>query len=79
MKRKIWEILNAINPKIEEDMEEDLLKAGLIDSFQIVNIVAELENEFEIEFDPELIISDNFNTIDSITKVIEKIINEEAG
>ena len=78
MQRKIWEILNEINPKIEENVEEDLLEAGLIDSFQIVNIVTELENEFEIEIDPELIIPDNFNTIESITKLIEKIINGEA-
>lgn len=72
MQRKIWEILNAINPKIEENAEMDLLESGLIDSFVIVNIVMELENEFEIEIDPELITPDNFRTINSIVKLIEK-------
>lgn len=72
MQRKIWEILNAINPKIEENAEMDLLESGLIDSFVIVNIVMELENEFEIEIDPELITPDNFRTINSIIKLIEE-------
>ena len=78
MQRKIWEILHGINPKIEENAEEDLLEAGFIDSFQIVNIVMELESEFEIELDPELITPDNFRTISSITTLIENLINGEA-
>ena len=48
----------------------ELLNGGYIDSFAIVNIVAALEEEFEIELEAEDIIPENFNTISAIANVV---------
>lgn len=72
MRERVIKVLTLINPKIADCLEVDLLEAGLIDSFEMVNLVMELENEFEIEIDPEDIIPDNFKTIETIVKLLEK-------
>ncbi len=73
IREKVLEILCEANPKISDHVEADLLKEGYIDSFEIVNIVMALEDTFEIEIDPELIVPENFQTLSCITQLIEQI------
>lgn len=75
MKEKVLETLCKVNPKIGSNVEANLLEAGLIDSFEIVNIVMELETELDIEIDPELIIPDNFQTVNAITNLVEGLVH----
>ena len=71
-REKVIDLLNQINPQITTDTEVNLLEAGYIDSFEVVNIVMEIEDAFGIEIDPEDIIPDNFQTISSIVSLVEK-------
>lgn len=74
MKEKIIEILCEVNNRIGQNLEADLLASGLLDSYEIVNLVVELEDAFDIEIDPELVIPENFQTVDSIVKLMEGIV-----
>lgn len=73
MREKILDILTGINPEIEDIINEDLLESGLFDSFEIINIVMALEDCFHIEIDPELIVPENFRSVDSILTLIKSI------
>ncbi|MCH5270296.1 MAG: acyl carrier protein [Lachnospiraceae bacterium] len=73
MKEKVLEILCQVNPKVADNVDADLLETGIIDSFEIVNIVMELEEAFNIEIDPELITSINFQTVNAIVDMIESL------
>lgn len=73
MREQVLDILTKINPKIKNSIHGNLLESGLIDSFEIINIVMALEDCFHIEIDPGLIVSDNFQTVDSIISLIERI------
>ncbi len=77
MKEKVLEILCKVNPKIKNNAEADLLETGLIDSFEIVNVVMELEGALNIEIDPELIVPDNFQTVNAIVLLVEKLISQD--
>ncbi len=77
MKEKVMEALCKINPKVIEHMEEDLIETGFIDSFEIVNLVVELEEMFGIDIDPEEIIPDNFQTVNAIINLMEKLLRKE--
>lgn len=70
MEEKIWYLLREINEEIPNDVTAELLNGGYIDSFAIVNIVAVLEEEFEIELEAEDIIPENFNTISDIANAV---------
>ena len=73
MKEKVISVLNSVNPKIGDDYERDLLESGCIDSYEIVNIVMALEDNLDIEIDPEMIIADNFRSIKAICELLEKL------
>lgn len=70
MEEKIWYLLREINEEIPNDVTAELLNGGYIDSFAIVNIVAVLEEEFEIELEAEDTIPENFNTISDIANAV---------
>ena len=44
------------------------------DSIQFMSFVVKLEEEFEIEFPNELLIFDNFKTLDSIENMIQQLV-----
>lgn len=72
MKEKILQILKEVNPAIEDGI--NLISEGLVNSFEVVNIVMELEEAFEIEIDAEEVIAENFETIDAIVALVEKTV-----
>lgn len=49
-------------------------KEGLIDSFEIMNIIMQLEKEFDMEIDPELILPENFCSLEAIEALIGRLI-----
>lgn len=74
MKEKVAKIIEEINGITIDDYDKDLLATGIIDSFDIVNLVVELEDAFDIEIDVELVIPENFKSVSVIAEMIEKII-----
>lgn len=73
MKEKVLKILQDVNESIVDGA--NLIDEGIVDSFEVVNIVAELEEAFDIEIDAEDVVAENFETVDSITAMVEKYIN----
>lgn len=73
MKEKLMKILEEINEEIVEDTSRDLLASGILDSFEIVEMVVELEEAFDIVIDVDLVTPENFRTVDSIIKLMERL------
>ena len=73
MKEKVLKILQDVNESIVDGA--NLIDEGIVDSFEVVNIVMELEEAFDIEIDAEDVVAENFETVDSITAMVEKYIN----
>lgn len=72
---KLLDLLQKINPNIDFEHEEHLVKAGL-DSLDIIAIIEEIQAHFGIELDASDIDPDNFISIEAIWKMIEKHKNE---
>ena len=51
---------------------DSLLETGIIDSLGVIEIVGFLAEEKGLEIDEDDLIPENFNTVVSITKLIEK-------
>ncbi|MDR1088239.1 MAG: phosphopantetheine-binding protein [Coriobacteriales bacterium] len=62
-------ILEDVQPGLSE-AEDDLVASGLLDSLAIVNVVAELEDVFGIELEPEDIVPENFHTVDDMVRLV---------
>lgn len=71
MKEQILEILFDVDERIEEGI--DLIEEGIINSFVIVNIVMELEDAFGIEIDAEEVTAENFQSVEKIVELVERM------
>lgn len=74
MEERVLEILAEINEEILDYDGDSLVESGLLDSFQIVDLVGMLEEEFDIEIDAELVVVENFETKEAIMEMLEGLL-----
>lgn len=72
MKEKIREILKGIRPEFEFDGNANFIEEGMIDSFDMVNLVSELEENFDITIDGIDILPENFGSLEAIEVLINR-------
>ena len=71
MKIQIIEILSEICPGIDFETETALIDDGLIDSLDIVAVVTELMEAFDVELGVDDLTPENFNSVEAIEELIE--------
>ena len=76
MEDKVMEILGEINDEILHYEGNNYYDDGLLDSIQVIELVEQLETEFDIEIPPEMIVIENFASCNVITELVRKIIGE---
>ena len=76
MRDKILEILTEVRPDINFESETELVSGNILESFDIVQIVAELDDEFDIEISPKDLTADNFNSLEALEELIERLQDE---
>jgi acyl carrier protein len=69
---KIREILIDTRPEYDFLEEVDFIEAGMLDSFDVITLVTELEEQFDIQIDGEDIVPENFSSINAIKDLILK-------
>ena len=70
---KLMKILWEINPDIDFETEDALIDGGMLDSFDIVTLVAEIDDDFGIEIPAEALIPENFNSAKAIFALIQRL------
>jgi len=70
--KKVKEILEKLRPEEDFSSSTDYIGNGLLDSFDIVNLVMELDQTFSISIDGVDIVPDNFRNIDTIIELLQK-------
>ena len=73
---KIIAILEDIQPDIDYKTRTDLIDAHLLPSLSILSLVAELEEEFDITIPAVEIIPSNFNSVDAMWNMIQRLQEE---
>ena len=68
---KILEILNDIRPDVDFNEETNLVDGGLLDSFDIVSIISELNDAFDIHIRVTDLKPENFNSLEAIGQLVE--------
>ncbi|WP_028235561.1 phosphopantetheine-binding protein [Pseudobutyrivibrio sp. MD2005] len=72
---KLLQILEDVRPDINFLVEEKLITDGILDSFDVITIVEELNKEFDIDIKPKYLTAENFNSIKNMTKLIDILSN----
>ena len=76
MKQKILDVIAEVNKDIILYKGDNLFDAGILDTLQVVNLIAELEDALDIDIDAAYVVEDNFKTKEAIIAMIEMIIQK---
>lgn len=66
-------ILEEIRPDLDFAVETKLIDDKLLDSFDIISIVSELNNAYDIEINVNDLLPENFNSVAAMLALIEKL------
>ena len=72
MKEKVLEILSNIRPEFEFTEDVNFIEEGMLDSFDVVTLVSDLDSTFGISIDGVDIVPENFSSVDSIINLLKK-------
>lgn len=73
MKNHIIKILTELRPEYDFSKEGiDFIENGMLDSFDVINLVTSLDGTFGISIDGMDILPENFSTVDSIVNLLIK-------
>ena len=73
---KIIEILESIRSDVDFANEEKLIDDGILDSFDIVAVVGELCDEFDITITVDDMEPENFNSVKAIKELVDRLVDE---
>lgn len=72
----LMNILEEIHPDVDFETCEKLIDEGILDSFDIVTLIAEIVDTFDVVITAEYMTPENFNSAKSLYALIEKLENE---
>ena len=70
---ELLQILNELHPEVDFENEEGLVDEGILDSLDMVTLITEINDRFDVSIPPEEIIPENFNSAKAILELIEKL------
>jgi acyl carrier protein len=73
----LMNILNDLHPDVDFETTEKLIDNKILDSFDIVTIIAEVDNEYDVAIPAEEIIPENFNSAKSLYALIKRLSEED--
>ncbi|KAF5062734.1 acyl carrier protein [Anaerotignum sp.] len=69
----LMKILAELRPDVDFEGNKELVDSGELDSFDIVSLVGELCEAYEIEIGAEDIVPENFNSVEAIMALVERL------
>ena len=72
MKEKVLEILANLRPDFDFTEDVNFIEEGMLDSFDVVTLVSDLDSTFGISIDGVDIVPENFSSVDSIINLLKK-------
>lgn len=69
---ELLEVLKGIKPEIDFENEENLIEDELLDSFDIISIVAAIDDEFDVK----ITVPENFNSAEALYELIQRLEEE---
>lgn len=73
---QLLEILNELHPDVDFETADDLIDGKILDSFDIVTLVAEIDSEFDVAIPAEELIPENFNSASALYELITRLSEE---
>ncbi|CDC12171.1 MAG: acyl carrier protein [Clostridium sp.] len=76
MREKLMAILEELRPDVDFENEKQLITDGILESFDIVALVGEISDAFDVELHVEDLVPENFNSVDNMIELIKELEDE---
>ena len=73
---EIIEILSDLHPDIDFETAKNLVDNKILDSFDIVSLIAEINDNFDVAISAEEITPENFNSAENIWALVERLMED---
>ena len=73
----LLEILKELHPEVDVETCDTLIDDKILDSFDIVTIISEINTEYDVAIPAEEIIPENFNSAEALYDLIERLQDED--
>ena len=73
---ELLELLQDAKPDIDFLSETALIDDGLLDSFDVVNLIYEISENFGVEIPPEDVVPEHFNSVQAMWEMIQDLLEE---
>lgn len=74
---ELLQILSELHPEVDFETEEHLIDGMVLDSFDIVTLISEIQEVFDVTIDAKRIIPENFNSAKALYALIQEIEDED--
>lgn len=73
---ELFEMLDALHPDVDFETCDTLIDDKILDSFDIVTLISEINDTFDVTISAEDITPENFNSMEAIWDLIERLTEE---
>ena len=74
MMEKILKILRELRPDVDFMTEKELIDGSILSSFDIISLMEELSDAYDIDIETNDIIPENFNSAEGIYQLIQRVL-----
>ena len=76
MREKLMAILEELRPDVDFENEKQLITDGILESFDIVALVGEISDAFDVELHVEDLVPEHFNSVANMIELIKELEDE---
>lgn len=73
----LLEILQDLHPEVDFETCETLIDDGILDSFDIITLISEINSEIDVAIPAEDIVPENFNSAKKLYAMIKRLSDED--
>ena len=73
MEERLLKILSELRPEVDFTSETALVDDGILDSFDMVALVTEINDEFDVRIGIENLVPENFNSAEAMWEMIQRL------
>lgn len=74
---ELLNILSELHPDVDFETQENLIDDMILDSFDIVTLISEIGENFDVTISAEYIVPENFNSAKALYALIQKLEDED--
>ena len=73
---KLLAILNELHSDVDFENEQNLIDDGILDSMDIISLITEISDEYDVPITAKDIIPANFNSAEALASLVERLDEE---